>query len=689
MALPLISAIKRWRSANQAQLQLDMLLAHADDSASLFTRNAWLVELGYWLRREQRSFAEVTGEEHRPRSTARLRYLLQVLERNDELRVRVVATVRSIFRDLDGVSLLCDTGVPQHASFWSELRERVMLRVIPPTPNTREWGTLFSQLFPARRDLMWIAAIDADTWARLSDVFGVTDANASDMDSAEDSEDVVNSMRFLVSQVRAAALASAIRSRMDVVEFAQSPFLPLERALDAVLAVDPMAENDEGSQSLNLFRGLLEQCRLAATQVFAHLEENGVSVDIEFRVEGILARLTRIELLLQLWLSRNVAGSSATMLVELVRTHQASQSITGLWRQSFARLARKVVDRSAETGEHYITRTGAEYRAMFAAAAGGGVLTALTVYLKFFITSAHLPRLFESLLSSLNYAGSFVVLQLAGFTLATKQPAMTAPALAAKVDQLGRSGGMEAFVEETLNLLRSQAVAVFGNVALVVPACWAIHWVADALLGTHLMTSAKAHATIDSFSILGLTPLYAAMTGVLLWLSSLIAGWADNWFVYRRIGDVIAHHRRLRLFLGERRAASWAAYWRAHISGFAANVSLGFLLGMVPFVGDIVALPLEVRHVTLSAGGLASAVSVLGSDTMATRPFWLAVFGIFSMAILNVGVSFAFAFQLALRSRNLTAAERRAVYCSVLRTMVRRPQNLVAIPRTRMGRVVP
>lgn len=179
------------------------------------------------------------------------------------------------------------------------------------------------------------------------------------------------------------------------------------------------------------------------------------------------------------------------------------------------------------------------------------------------------------------------------------------------------------------------------------------------------------------------------MTGVLLWLSSLIAGWADNWFVYRRIGDVIAHHRRLRLLLGERRASAWAVYWRTHISGFAGNVSLGFLLGMVPFIGDLVALPLEVRHVTLSAGSLAAAVSVLGSDVMSTRSFWLAVLGIGTMAILNVAVSFAFAFQLALRSRNLTARERRAVYWSVMHTMVRRPQNLVVIPRTRMGRTAP
>jgi len=683
MALSLISAISRWRKADRAQLQLDALLVAANAEAPLFSRNAWLVELGFWLRRDKARFAGASDDRDQPRSSARLRYLLQVLERNAELRQNVAATLQSIFRDLDSVSLLCDTGVPQHASFWSELRERVVLRLIPATPNTREWGTLLTQLFPARRDLIWMQSIDAGTWQRACALF---DAKVQAPPATEADGDIVNSMRFLVTQVRASALSSAIRSRMDVVDFAQSPFLPLERALDALLQGDAAEGADEGlhAQRLNVFRGLIEACRRAALEVFDHLEDNGVSIDIEFRVEGILARLGRLELLLEVWLRHQVAAESQRVLVELVRTHQASLSIADLWRQSFARLARKVVDRSAKTGEHYITRNGAEYRAMLLAAAGGGLLTAITVYMKFFITSAHLPRLFESLLSSLNYAASFVVLQLLGLTLATKQPAMTAPALAARIDHLGGPGGMDAFVEETVNLLRSQAVAVFGNVALVVPGCMALEWLANAALGTTLITPAKAQATIASFSIVGPTPLYAAMTGVLLWMSSLIAGWADNWFVYRRIGDVIAHHRRLRLVLGERRAAAWAAYWRAHIMGFAGNISLGFLLGMTPFLGDLIALPLEVRHVTLSAGGIASAVAVLGSDVLSTRAFWYAVLGVLSMAILNVAVSFALAFQLALRSRNLTARERRQVYGSVLRTVVRRPQNLIVIPRARL-----
>ena len=45
-----------------------------------------------------------------------------------------------------------------------------------------------------------------------------------------------------------------------------------------------------------------------------------------------------------------------------------------LLARHYSLLARKVAERSAETGEHYITRDRAEYRAMLRAAAGGGAV---------------------------------------------------------------------------------------------------------------------------------------------------------------------------------------------------------------------------------------------------------------------------------------------------------------------------
>ena len=165
---------------------------------------------------------------------------------------------------------------------------------------------------------------------------------------------------------------------------------------------------------------------------------------------------------------------------------------------------------------------------MLKMAGGGGVLTAATVYLKFFISALHLNKFIEGVFFSLDYIGSFLAIHFAHFTLATKQPAMTAPALAQKLDDVGSVEGRTAFVDETIALIRSQVAAIVGNLALVFPVALGVQLAASKVLGHDLISAEKAQATINSFSLLGPTAFFAAFTGVLLWLSSLTAGWADN-----------------------------------------------------------------------------------------------------------------------------------------------------------------
>ena len=89
---------------------------------------------------------------------------------------------------------------------------------------------------------------------------------------------------------------------------------------------------------------------------------------------------------------------------------------------------------------------------------------------------------------------------------------------------------------------------------------------------------------LDTLTLLGPTALYAAFTGVLLFASSLIAGWAENWFVFHRLDSAIAWNPRIVARLGASRARRWSNWWRYNISGVAANVSLGMMLGVVPVV---------------------------------------------------------------------------------------------------------
>jgi site-specific recombinase len=188
---------------------------------------------------------------------------------------------------------------------------------------------------------------------------------------------------------------------------------------------------------------------------------------------------------------------------------------------------------------------------------------------------------------------------------------------------------------------------------------------------------AKAAKTIDSISILGPSAPFAAMTGVLLWLSSVLAGWVDNWFAFRRLGPAIAGHRRLVYLFGPSRMQRAADFLSREIAGLTANISLGFMLGLVPVVFAFFGLFVEVRHVTLSSGQLAAAVVALGWDVVLGAPFWLAVAGIAAIGMLNVGVSFALALNVAIGARASPGLGRGAVYRAIVGRMASDPKSFL------------
>jgi len=60
---------------------------------------------------------------------------------------------------------------------------------------------------------------------------------------------------------------------------------------------------------------------------------------------------------------------------------------------------------------------------------------------------------------------------------------------------------------------------------------------------------------------------------------------------------------------------------------------------------------------------------------------WLAVAGIALMGMLNVAISFALAFNMALRSRNLRRIDRAELSAAVRRRILKHPLSLLVPPR--------
>jgi len=206
---------------------------------------------------------------------------------------------------------------------------------------------------------------------------------------------------------------------------------------------------------------------------------------------------------------------------------------------------------------------------------------------------------------------------------------------------------------------------VMGNVFVVFPAVLGLAMLIALATGSPAISEREAAHVFESLHLLGPSLLFAAFTGVLLFASSIIAGWTENWFVLNRLDSAMHYNPRITRMLGTERAARWARFLRENLSGFAANISLGFMLGLVPAFAGFFGLALDVRHVTLSTGQVGAASAALGLGVLHMPAFWWAVASLPLLGALNVTVSFYLAFSLALRAQNVSGVDRSRIYAAI------------------------
>ncbi|BEP57843.1 site-specific recombinase [Variovorax sp. V118] len=639
-----------------ASRDLQGLLAGLDPTADVAQRHIWLINLFDWLRGDRASPQAAIG---------RVQLLLDAVEARPELCERLRAWWRAFTQSVDLTALLADYGFAPRTAFLSEFGERMRRKILPGTPETTDASDLFRLVLPGVFDAGWIALLDDTRLARIGAL--LADAAPMPDGSARWRHTVMDAVTYCCSQVVATGFSPELRLRISPEAGEARPFHALMADLDALREQMFALPRDEESlqAAFVAFRDRLDACRSSASSVYTHLEDNGISVGLVFRLRQLRERVLRIRELLDCLMSPVPGPSMARLVGKLVLAGGERNSIRALIASNSSMLAAKVTERSAETGEHYITRDRRSYLQMVKKAAGGGAFTALTVLAKFGIYALALSAFWSGLAAGLMYAASFVAIQLLHLTLATKQPAMTAPAMAARLRDIKSDDAVDQFVDEVANLVRSQVAAVLGNVLLVVPAVGLLVLGWQAALGRPLLDAAHAASTLHSLSLLGPTVLFAAITGILLFSSSIIAGWTENAFVLHRLDSAMRYNPRIGAFLGAARARRWAAFMRTHISGFASNISLGLMLGLLPAFAGFFGLGLDVRHVTLSAGQIAAAAASIGLPALHQPALWWAVAAIPVIGALNVSVSFYFAFRLALRAHSVSLGDRARIRSAI------------------------
>ena len=631
---------------------LHRLLSGLDPAPSLDTAATAFESCGRWLRSPG---ALIDAE---PSLVVRLRLLVEVLEDVPRWRDAFAAQIAALLAEGDAMPAL-ESGLPNDRGLGPESADRLARRFLPEADDTHNLGAVLSRAFPTRKHANALGAIPDELAARLVVLLRRGGTRVlTPLDQA-----LLDAIALIATRTSALGLSREIRERSPEIPLAASPFFLLPRLCDALFT---------GIGSAAACREQIAACRDALEAVRAHLDEFGVSVDVVYRLEVIAQNLERLRDLLDISVAKEPdarAAAGVKLLARIAAARIRDRSLRDMVSTSTQLLARKVIEHAGQTGEHYITATPGQWWRMLASAAGGGFLTCFTIVFKYLILAGGFPLFVEGAFASANYAGSFLAMQLFGFTLATKQPSMIAAALAGSLHGSSDNPELEDLVTQIARICRSQLIAAVGNVGMVIPTSIAFHFLYMHYKGHPFLDEHAAEHTISSLHPTHSgTIFFAALTGVLLWLSSLGAGWLENWSTYRRLPDAIAQHRWGRIF--GRGTMRWIGRTMSHnVAGIGGNVAIGVLLGMTPVIGRFFGIPLEVRHITLSTGSLTQAIASLGFFHPGVG---MACAGLGVILALNFGVSFTCALAVALRARGVNHAGRRLVR-AILSRFVRDP----------------
>jgi site-specific recombinase len=352
------------------------LLKALDPDAPIAQRHVWLIKLFEWIRGDQTSV---------PAAVARVQAFMDAVERQPELQARLQAWWQTLIQTVDITTLLADFGFAPRTAFVSELAERLRRKLLPGTPETVD----ASELFPWSRPPVLTPSGWARWKSRRSPGWQLLLSASPKLDTMHWHYSLMDALTYCTAQIRATGFAPELRLRMNRATPHARAFHALPADIDELRNAFFKPERDEAQlqAAIAQYRERLDACRQAVNSIYTHLEDNGISVGMVFRLRQLRERILRVRELLDSLLSPKPAMAAVKLLGRRVITAQEGKSIGALISANSTLLSAKVAERSAETGETYITRTREEYKEMLGKAMGGGAITAFTTLLKFMIVA--------------------------------------------------------------------------------------------------------------------------------------------------------------------------------------------------------------------------------------------------------------------------------------------------------------
>ena len=361
--------------------------------------------------------------------------------------------------------------------------------------------------------------------------------------------DLRQALSLIATRVAGRGVTAAMRERGGPAEVQNSPFYKL------IFVTQELTAATDGASAASVFelwQKAVSNCRKELALVRLGMETTGVSADLVLDLRSIELALMRMHGLARVLAfdAASLSGSvpvvpdsslaSRNLLSQLIEGRLEDKRVSSLFKQNLNLLARKTVERTGHSGEHYIAHTRKEYGQMWLAAVGGGLLTVLTAAIKMRIVEHGDPLFVEGFLTGTNYAVSFILLQVFGLVLATKQPSATAATFAGIVRNNPGSASWSKISDFTARISRTQLAAAIGNVIAVCIGSVALERLWRVMFAEHYLPAESARHVYEALHPFASgTIIYAAGTGVILWLAALIGGWCENFAVFHRLTEAV------------------------------------------------------------------------------------------------------------------------------------------------------
>lgn len=638
-------------------------LAQEQDGLSL------LRQLVHWLSHPRFSF------ERRKRSQK----LLETLQAETAATQQIADTVLLWLTQVHLYPALVSLGVFSRRGFLRELSGRLYEKLNPAPRDLSELKDVFAELYKeVRHD-----DDDTDPSVLFRQITKLLLAQASEAPlqklDAHLHEEALCALEMLSVWIAAEEMEPDLMRLDKRLNNIDSAFIALHRELTLLVThcrqriqQPALPPYDEAH-----YQVMLEQCHQQVDRLRRRAAAAGSTVAVAHLLERLEQTLERIAQLVELVRCEDqhtLRERSLKLAAQLLMISRDNSSVRALWRSSTQLLSKSISVNKSSHGEHYIARDKSQYWRLFASAAGAGVIIASMALLKIFIERQDFSAFGNALLVSLNYGLGFVLIHMLGLTVATKQPAMTAASFAAEVEK-GENG--RAAHKKLANLLldvnRSQWAAVWGNVSIAVLTASAIAvgyaiWTAQPLLSTtevkyQLQAVAPWHGSL----------FFAAIAGVWLFCSGIIAGFFENRANYLDLRQRLFHHPLLRKMLPDRVRQAFANYWHDNYGPIAGNFIFGILLGMTGYLGYIFGLPLDIRHVAFASANLGYSTI---SGELGPFSFLFYLLLVLLIGFVNLWVSFTLALNVALRARGTKIGQFSLLLKSVVEQIKQNPLNL-------------